>query len=95
MLTEDQKKEITKISKEFAKAFKSTIGGINNSSWMIVDPLSGYLNAVGFENTLHEIPANKNHCQVLIITFKDEEQFIPAGQDLKSIIPTAKNWIWI
>lgn len=95
MLTETEKKEISKISKEFAKEFKSTIGSINGSGWMIVDPLSGYLNAVGFEHVLDQMPANEKHCQVLVLTFNGGEQFIPAGGDLKPVIPMAKNWMWI
>lgn len=56
-MTEKQKSEITEISKKFAEPFKDTIGDINGSGWLIVDPLSGYLNAAGFENKLQQLPA--------------------------------------
>jgi hypothetical protein len=45
-----QQKEITRISKEFAEPFYETFGGINQTGWLIVDPLAGYLNFCGFEN---------------------------------------------
>lgn len=91
----DKQKEITKISKRFASGFKSTFPSINGSKWFIVDPLSGYLNASGFENELIEMPANRIHPQVLILRFKDGTQFIPAGGDLKPLSEGFKNWMWI
>lgn len=94
-MTEQEKTEIQKMAKEFASGFKDTIGDIAGSEWLIVDPLSGYLNACGYENTLQEIPANKipgkKHPQILVITFKDGTKFIPAGSDLHE---KAKDWIW-
>lgn len=94
-MTKEQKAEITKISKQFAGGFKKTIGGINGSGWLIVDPLSGYLNAMGFENTLQQLPATIKHPQILIMRFKDGTAFIPAGGDLKKVDPRSKNWLWI
>lgn len=94
-MTKKQQKEITKISKEFAAEFKEMFGGINGSGWLIVDPLSGYLNACGFENTLVQIPENEKHPQVLVMNFRDGSQFIPAGGDLKPVDSKFKNWIWI
>lgn len=90
-MTIEQKQEIEKISQEFAKG----IGPINDSGWMIVDPLSGYLNYIGYENKLDQLPATDKHPQVLIMTFKDGSQFIPAGGDLSKMHPDAKNWMWL
>jgi hypothetical protein len=50
-MTNEQKAEITVIAKEFASSFKDTVGDIAGSGWLIVDPLSGYLNFIGHENT--------------------------------------------
>lgn len=94
-MTRGQKREITKISKQFAAGFKEMIPSINGSGWLIVDPLGGYLSAIGYENTLGELPATDQYPQILIITFKDGSQFIPAGADLKPINEKAKNWMWI
>jgi hypothetical protein len=90
-MNEKLKEEITRISKEFASAF----GPINGSGWLIVDPLSGYLNHIGHENKLDQLPATDKHPQVLIMTFKDGSQLIPAGGDLKKIHSEAENWMWI
>lgn len=87
-----QKEEIVRIGKEFAKDIGMPLNG---SGWLIVDPLSGYLNYAGHENKLHQIPANEKHPQVLIMTFKDGSQLIPAGGDLKPIHKDAKNWMWL
>lgn len=92
-MTEIQKEEITKIAKEFASGFKPEINEIAGSGWLIVDPLSGYLNFCGHENTLKEIPANDKHGQILVIEFKDGTQFIPAGSDLP--VEGANDWLWI
>lgn len=92
-MTEAEKKEITKISKEFFSGFSDTIPEIEGSGWLIVDPLSGYLNFCGFENTLQQIPASENNPLVLIICFKDGSKFIPAGKDVPAI--DAKNWMWL
>lgn len=94
-MTTEQKKEITKISKQFASGFKPTFNSINQAGWLIVDPLSGYLNALGYENSLEQLPANDKHPQVLIMSFKDGAKFIPSGRDLKAIYPDAKNWLWL
>jgi len=94
-MTHEEKKKITKISMEFASAFKDTFGSINGTGWLIVDPLSGYLNSVGYENKLGEMPATEKYGQVLIMTFNDGSQFIPAGGDLKPLFKEAKNWMWI
>jgi len=92
-MTKEQKKEITKISQEFASGFKGTIDEINGSAWLIVDPLSAYLNTIGYENTLEQLPATDKQPQILIMNFKDGSTFIPAGGDLEH--PDAKNWMWI
>jgi hypothetical protein len=94
-MTDEQKKEIAKISQQFARGFKEMFGSINGTGWLIVDPLSGYLNACDIENTLHQIPESDKHPQVLIMTFKDGSQFIPAGGDLKPIHQGFKNWMWL
>lgn len=92
-MTEQQKAEIEKIAKEFASGFKDTIGEIAGSGWLIVDPLSGYLNFLGYENELGEIPAKENQPQVLLMTFKDGTKFIPAGSDLP--VKGATDWMWL
>jgi hypothetical protein len=89
------KEEITKISKEFSEPFCERFGGINGSGWLIVDPLSGYLNFLGYTNKLDQIPATDEYPQVMIMTFTDGSQLIPAGGDLKKISPLAENWQWI
>lgn len=94
-MTQEQKNEITKIAKEFASPFKESIGEIAGSGWLIVDPLAGYLNFIGFKNTLKQLPANNNHPQVLIITLQDGTRFCPAGSDLKKLYPSAKDWMWL
>ena len=88
-----QKQEITEISKRFASEFRDTIGGIAGSGFLIVDPLSGYLNFCGFAHKLEQIPANERRPLVLIMTFHDGSRFIPAGSDLP--IEGAHDWMWI
>lgn len=92
-MNDQQKAEITKISQEFASSFEDTIGKIAGSEFFIVDPLSGYLNFIGYENRLEQIPATEKHPQVLIMTFRDGSKFIPAGSDLPN--PDAKDWMWL
>lgn len=92
-MTNEQKAEIEKIAKEFASGFKDRIKEIAGSGWLIVDPLSGYLNFCGYENKLQQIPAKDGQPQILIIKFKDGTQFIPAGSDLR--LPEAKDWMWL
>lgn len=94
ILTDEKRKEITKISKQFAGGFKDTFRSINNTGYLIVDPLSAYLNSIGFENKLDQMPANDKHPMVLIITFGDGSKFIPSGADLKRVHPEFKNWMW-
>lgn len=91
-MTKNQQKQITKLSRLF------TIGlgiPINKSGWIIVDPLSAYLSACGFENIIQQIPENEKHSQVLFLIFKDGSRFIPAGKDLQPINKTFKNWQWL
>lgn len=92
-MTEEQKKEIIDISKSFTKGLG--VGKINGSGWLIVDPLSAYLNAYGIKNTLQEMPKTEQHDQVLIITFEDGTKFIPAGGDLKVLSKGFKNWMFL
>ena len=94
-MTTKQKEEITQISKEFASGFKPDIDQISGSGWLIVDPLSAYLKACGYNHTLGELPACDKHVQVLVMRFKDGSQFIPAGSDLKMIYSQATDWMWI
>lgn len=94
-MTAEEKKQITKIAKEFTQEFREMFGGINGTGWLMVDPLSAYLSAIGFENKLHQLPETDDLPQVLIMTFEDGTQFIPAGKDLKPINPKAKNWMWL
>ncbi len=95
VFSKDQKKEINKISQSFSKGFKGLFGGINNSGWMIVDPLCAYLQACGYECELMELPVSDNHPQVLMIVFENGQKFIPAGADLKNINSKFKNWMWL
>lgn len=100
-LTDEQKREITKISRQFASGFKASIPSINGSGWLIVDPLSAYLNFIGYENTLKEFEAHGKAPQVLVMTFYDGSGFIPAGKDLAlrpDILVSRKmfkNWMWL
>jgi len=90
-MTNEQKKEIEKISKNFASGLN--IGEIAGSGWLIVDPLSAYLNACGFKNKLDQVPEKDGKPLVLIMTFKDGTQFIPAGSDLP--VNGATDWMWL
>ena len=83
------KKEILEISKEFAKGLNITI---KNSTWLICDPLSGYLNACGFKNKLQSYDENEEHCQVLLLDF-GFDILIPAGSDLNKKEIT--DWFWV
>lgn len=94
-MTDNQKAEITVISKEFSEPFYEMFEDINKGGWLIVDPLSGYLNFCGFENKLHQISATEKNPLILIMTFKDGCQFIPQGADLKHVDKGAENWMWI
>ncbi len=87
--------KITEIAKEFAEPFANTVGPINGSGWLIVDPLSGYLNMAGYTNTPMEYPANDKHPQVLVLEFEDGSRFIPAGADFKVFDPCFENYMWL
>lgn len=90
-MTPKEKQEIELICKEFTKGLD--MGEISGSGWVIVDPLSAYLNACKIENTLQQLPANDKHPLILIMTFKDGTQLIPAGSDTG--IEGAADWQWI
>lgn len=92
-MTNTQKEEITKIAKEFASGFEESIGQIAGSGWLIVDPLSGYLNFCGYKNKLSQIPENEKHPLILIMTFDDGTTLIPSGSDMPH--PKAMDWMWI
>lgn len=92
-MEEEVKNEIEKISKEFASGFKPEIDEIAGSGWLIVDPLSGFLNASGFENELKKLPPTDTQPLVLVMIFKDGTQFIPAGSDLN--IQGTTDWLWL
>jgi hypothetical protein len=94
-MTPEQKAEITKISKEFAKPFEDTVGPIHGSGWLIVDPLSGYLNACGFTHEVSQLEAITQHPQVLVLEFPDGSRFIPAGLDLIKLDKRVSNWMWM
>lgn len=94
-LTDKEKDKITQMSQSFLEGFKGTFDTINGTGWLVVDPLSGYLNSIGIKNSLHQIPENEKHPQVLIMTFRDGSQFIPAGGDLKPLNEIFENWMWI
>jgi len=91
-MTQEQRDKITKISKGFAKGFRENFPTIAGSGPFIVDPLSGFLNSMGYENNLTQIPAKDGRPQVLIIQFSDGDIFIPAGSDIGR--PDARDWLW-
>jgi hypothetical protein len=92
-MTQEVKNEIEEISKEFTKGMNMDIKG---SCWLVVDPLSAYLSVLGFENKLKQIPAKGERPMVLIMTFNDGTQFIPAGSDLNDgTITEMKDWFWL
>ena len=88
MNAEKIKNEILEISKEFAKGLDIPL---KNSTWLICDPLSAYLNACGFKNKLQSYDANEEHCQVLILDF-GFDILVPAGSDLNKKEIT--DWFW-
>lgn len=92
-MTQERRDEITQIAKEFASGFEPDIP-IAGSRWLIVDPLSGYLNAEGYKNEVSQLPANEHHPQVLILVFEDGSWFIPAGGDLKPLDARFENYMW-
>lgn len=51
------------------------------------------LNGGSFGNDLAELPASGNRPQILVMTFKDGSQFIPAGSDLQ--LDGVKDWMWL
>lgn len=93
-MNQEQKDNITRISKQFADGMRE-FTEINGSEWLIVDPLSGLLNELGYKNTCSQIPRCPEHPQVLILVFEDGTQFIPAGGDLAPKIKGSENWMWI
>lgn len=94
-MTTEQQQQITQIAKEFAAPFKDTVGEIAGSGWLIVDPLSGYLNSIGYHNIPHQLPATKQHPQVLLLEFADGSHLIPAGSDLQKVAEGAHDWMWL
>ena len=94
-MTKNDRLAITKISKDFALGFKDTIPSIEKSGFLIADPLSAFLNSIGCINILTQLPARNESPQILILTFEDGWQFIPAGSDLKNVHKQAKNWMWL
>jgi hypothetical protein len=92
-MSDEQKKQIIQMSKEFAKGFEPQIPKIAGSGWLIVDPLSAYLAACGFEKKLSQLPENEKHPLILVMEFSDGSKFIPAGSDLP--IDGATDWLWI
>lgn len=91
-MTQEDKAEIERISKEFAEGVSPT-APIAGSGWLIVDPLSGYLTVCGFDHTCAELPACDEHPQILVLTFEDGTRFIPAGSDFPH--DNSTDWMWI
>ena len=83
------KKQILEISKKFVKGLNIPL---KNSTWLICDPLSGFLNACGFKNELQSYDGNEEHCQVLLLDF-GFDILIPSGSDLNK--KEIKNWFWV
>lgn len=94
-MTTEKREVITRISKDFFSGFDGTVNQIAGSGWLVADPLSGYLNAVGYKNELGELPPREGMPQILILRFFDGDIFVPAGSDLKTIDPRAHDWMWI
>jgi len=96
-MKKSEKNKITKICKEFFEGMKGVAGHdtIEGSGWVYVDPMSGYLNSIGIENTLVQLPKTEERNQILILNFPDGSSFIPAGADLKFKFPDAENWLWL
>ena len=98
-MTQKDKNEITRISKEFAQPILEGLNlpSINGSGWFVVDPLSAYLSACGWANELTQIAESDKNPLILIMTFKGGGIFIPAGGDMapndKGL--TFHNWQWI
>jgi hypothetical protein len=90
----EQKNEITKISKGFADGMLEG-APIDGTSWMVVDPLAGYLSCLGYENTLSQIPHPVDGTPVLIIEFKDGAKFMPTGKDLQTLHQDFDNYQWL
>lgn len=92
-MTPKQKFDIEQISKQFVRGIGIELSG---SGWLIVDPLSGYLNFCGYKNTVYQIPATETASQILIIKFDDGTQFAPAGSDFKYRgFSDAHDYLWI
>jgi hypothetical protein len=92
-MTTELKNEIENISKEFTKGMGIEIKG---STWLVVDPLSAYLNACGYKNELKQLPEKEKRPLVLMIIFEDGTQFIPAGSDLNNNgITSMTDWFWL
>lgn len=92
-MTQKRKDEITEISKEFHSGMIDLFPTIAGSGWMVVDPLSAYLNTCGFLNTLVQLPTNEERPLILVMQFSDGTQFIPAGSDLP--MDGVTDWLWI
>ena len=91
-----EKNEITKIAKEFLAGMTgTTFNSINETGWLLVDPLSSYFHSIGIDHTIVEIPAKNDRPTVLILVFMNGDYFIPTGGDLVSILPDAKNFMWL
>lgn len=90
-MVKSRRDEITRISKEFASSFPWPI---EDSGFFIVDPLSAFLNTLGYENRLSQIPASDGQKQTLIMEFKGcQDVFIPGGSAIDHV--DAANWMWL
>jgi len=89
-MTDNIKKEIEHISQEFTKGIGIEIKG---STWLVVDPLSAYLNSIGYKNTLEQLPETNERPLILIIVFPDGTKFIPAGSNINH--EGSKDWLWL
>lgn len=85
--------EITRISKEFAQGLTGNTQTIAGTGALIVDPLSAYLNNLGYKNTLKQLPANHERTLILVMEFEGGATFIPAGSDMP--VPGATDWLWL
>lgn len=96
-MTAELRTEITRISKEFfyGSLPEKTFGRIDGTGILVVDPLSGYLNMLGYRHEISQIPPMGNRPIVLILAFPGGWQFIPAGKDLSFYVPNYDNWMWV
>lgn len=92
-MTKEEKIRITEISKGFFEGFKPEITEIAGTGWIVVDPLSGFLNSMGFKHELKQLIPKDGRPLILVMVFEDEIFFVPAGSDLG--LSGCGDWLWL